>query len=219
MSIQSLKSQVLKRYPPVAWVMILAIWGALAAGFMELAEDIWNKEGFAWDAPVMLFIHSFSRPWLDSIMVLISKSGGGWSALFFILLLLWLKYKNQNHTALAAGISFLGATLINGLLKLLFTRPRPTIFMPLEIVNSYSFPSGHTVTAVTMYGFLAFVLWQNSRGKLALLTILWACLIALSRIYLGVHYPSDVLGAIAIGGIWLMGVIIGMNYYPSQAVP
>ena len=161
----------------------------------------------------MLFINQFRRPWLDSLMILITQTGGVWSALVFVLFLIWLGYRRQWVIAAAAAISFLGANAINAMLKLIYERPRPDVLVPLVTVNSYSFPSGHTITAVALYGFMAYVFWQNSHRTLALFTILWACLIAFSRIYLGVHYPSDVLGAIAVGGIWLAGVLMGMNYY------
>jgi len=197
---------------------ILVLLFSLTLLYIELSEDVWKGEGFSWDVPVMLFINHFRRSWLDSLMILITQTGGGWSALVFLLLLIWLEYRQQKITAMAAAISFLGATSINALLKLIYERSRPDVLRPLVEVNSYSFPSGHTITAVALYGFLAYVLWQNSQRMLALFTILWACWIAFSRIYLGVHYPSDVLGAVAVGGLWLSAVLIGMNYYFHKTV-
>jgi membrane-associated phospholipid phosphatase len=216
MSITNSKSaseflQPRKKYWLAAGILILLF--SLAILYIELSEDVWQGEGFAWDAPIMLFINQFRRPWLDALMILITQTGGGWSALVFVLFLIWLGYRRQWVITAAAAISFLGATSINAVLKLIYERPRPDVLVPLVTVNSYSFPSGHTITAMALYGFMAYVFWQNSQRMLALFTILWAGLIALSRIYLGVHYPSDVLGAIAVGGIWLSGVLMGMNYY------
>jgi membrane-associated phospholipid phosphatase len=94
--------------------------------------------------------------------------------------------------------------LLNSLLKLLFARPRPNVFPPLMAETSYSFPSGHTMSAVAVYGLLALLLWQRGQYAWALLPGLWVPLVALSRVYLGVHYPSDVLASLALGTIWLV---------------
>ena len=197
-------------------VGILILLFSLATLYTELSGDVWIGEGFAWDAPIMLFINSFRRPWLDSLMILITRTGGGWSALIFGLFLVWLGYHRQWGMAAATAISFLGAISINTILKLIYERPRPDILVPLVVVDSYSFPSGHTITAVALYGFMAYIFWRNSRHNLAFLTMLWAGLIAFSRIYLGVHYPSDVLGAVAVGGIWLLVMIVFLQHEVSS---
>lgn len=91
------------------------------------------------------------------------------------------------------------------------------MLVPLVTVHSYSFPSGHTITAVALYGFIAYLFWMQSHRMLAMFTSIWAGLIAFSRIYLGVHYPSDVLGAIAVGGIWLQLVLLYLNAKEKQS--
>ena len=200
----------------LAAVLVVVLF-SLTMVYIELSEDVWTGEGFSWDAPIMLFVNQFRRPWLDALMIFITQTGGGWSALVFVLFLIWLGFRRQKITAIAAAMSFLGAISINAILKLIYERPRPEVLVPLVAVNSYSFPSGHTITAVALYGFMAYVFWRNSQRLLALFTVIWACLIAFSRIYLGVHYPSDVLGAIAIGCIWLLTVILFLNYKENNA--
>jgi hypothetical protein len=74
-----------------AGIILLATWGLLSIWFMELAGDIWHNETFAWDAPVMLFIHSYSQPWLNSLMVLITQTGGWVTAVVFFGLVYWLR--------------------------------------------------------------------------------------------------------------------------------
>ncbi len=197
-------------------VGILLLLFSLATLYAELSGDVWTGEGFAWDAPIMLFINSFRRPWLDALMILITQTGGGWSALIFGVFLVWLGYRRQWDMAAATAIGFLGAISLNTILKLIYERPRPDILVPLVVVDSYSFPSGHTITAVALYGFMAYIFWRNSRYNLAFLTMLWAALIAFSRVYLGVHYPSDVLGAVAVGGIWLLAMIVFLQHKASS---
>jgi undecaprenyl-diphosphatase len=112
-------------------------------------------------------------------------------------------------------LSLLGARVLNQTLKGLFVRPRPQLFGPeLEILGrrfdypkSYSFPSGHAVTAVVLFGTLAYLIVRleptvRMRRITLTLAALLILLIGLSRMYLGVHYPSDVLAGYLAGFIW-----------------
>ncbi|PIZ43905.1 phosphatase PAP2 family protein [candidate division WWE3 bacterium CG_4_10_14_0_2_um_filter_42_8] len=104
-----------------------------------------------------------------------------------------------------------GVTL-NLLLKLIFRVPRPDI-SPLEIATIYSFPSGHAMNSTVFYGSVAFLLFHFTRHKklAVVVTILASVLILLvgaSRIYLGVHYPSDVLASYLVGLLWLLICIL-----------
>ena len=104
--------------------------------------------------------------------------------------------------------SVFGGMLLNRLLKYAFHRPRPFFDNPLLTLTGYSFPSGHTMMATVLYGVLAAYFFSNSKdwGQRIITIILATLVIALvgfSRIYLGAHYLSDVLGAMAEGLAWL----------------
>jgi undecaprenyl-diphosphatase len=106
-----------------------------------------------------------------------------------------------------------GSTIINVVLKQLFHRERPDIYRIVDEVG-YGFPSGHSAGAMALYGVLTYLLWRHvatkkGRGALLFIGLLLTMGIGLSRIYLGVHYPSDVLGGYLISGAWL-GLCIGM---------
>jgi len=197
-----------------AWTVIIALGILAAAIFFELAEDVWLREGFAWDAPIMLAIHSLQTPTLDRIMKAITLSG----SIFGVVLVMagaafWLGRRRCWVELAALLISVVGGAALNGLLKLLFARPRPSVFPPLTVEHTYSFPSGHTMTAVTLYGFLAILLWQHRHRGWALLAAAMVPLIGFSRVYLGVHYPSDVLGAMTLGILWLSVAMVGLAWY------
>ena len=110
-----------------------------------------------------------------------------------------------------------GGQLINQLLKAWFTRPRPTFVEPLAVELTYSFPSGHATMSLITYGMLAYFLWIGTTNRAAHVLVTSALisliiLIGVSRMYLGVHYFSDVLAGYASGGLWLTFCITSMDY-------
>lgn len=117
---------------------------------------------------------------------------------------------------LALVVSVPGGMLLNVILKQVFQRARPSLENPLLTLTTYSFPSGHTVAATLFYGLIAaYLICLASRWKARLLIVLGACmmvgLVGLSRMYLGVHYLSDVLAAVAEGCGWLAVCITGVS--------
>jgi len=202
---------ILRRWWP-AWVVILLSLGL----FVELADDVWRREGFTWDAPIMLAIHRYSTPLLDRIMWLVTETGSVIGILLLVLLAAWLWRNRFRLEAVMFVLSFAGGEIITALLKQFFARPRPDVFPPLMTEHSYSFPSGHTIAAVSLYGLLAIFLWRHNRKGLALFSGGWVLAVALSRVDLGMHYPSDVLGALAVGIIWIILVSIGFGRLQSR---
>jgi undecaprenyl-diphosphatase len=115
---------------------------------------------------------------------------------------------------LAGGGKFLESTL-----KTMVERPRP-VYADAELAaRSYSFPSGNTLLALILYGFLIYLILpfmqtKQTRTMLISLGIVWIVLIAISRVVLGDHYPGDVLGSLALGGAWLgFGIGISERYH------
>lgn len=178
-----------------------------------LAEDVWFREVFSWDAPIILGIHSLSNPTLDTVMKLVTQTGNAGAIALVLALAGWFYWKHRKVDAISILGAFGGAVGINALLKLVFARPRPHLFPPLVVETDFSFPSGHVTAAVALYGFIAFLLWQNRHYIWAALSAVWIFVIAISRIYLGVHYPSDTLAAMAFTSLWLIGVLYARNAY------
>lgn len=194
------------RYQQAVWLVGLGIFFMAFILFLELGEDVWLNEGFSWEITWMLAIHGWSQPWLDRLFWLITQTAGALIVLPVLGTAVWFWWHEERITAVLFAISFGGTFLLNSLLKLIFARPRPELFPPLAVETSYSFPSGHTMSAIAFYGLLAFILWQRGRRGWAMLFSLWVPLVALSRVYLGAHYPSDVLASLAIGTMWLVSV-------------
>jgi membrane-associated phospholipid phosphatase len=127
--------------------------------------------------------------------------------LMTLLLALHLRARRANYWLLALMLAVPGGMLLNVLLKYTFQRARPRFDEPLLTLASYSFPSGHTSGAMLFYGLLAAYLVctlprPGARAAVLGLATLMVALVALSRVYLGVHYLSDVLAGIAFGGAW-----------------
>jgi undecaprenyl-diphosphatase len=97
--------------------------------------------------------------------------------------------------------------LISLIVKNDYARPRQEVIPPLTAEHTYSFPSGHSLTAVAVYGFAAILLWQRGHRVLAVLSGIWVFMIGFSRVYLCAHYPSDVLASYAAGTILLIIVL------------
>jgi len=177
--------------------------------FFYLAQEtLWDNEMVIFDSLAIWVVRYYANPVWDQIMLLFTMAG---SAAFFIttaviLVLLWVLYPRW-QTGWALSLSLGGSALLNTLLKQLFARPRPAI-LPVISATGYSFPSGHAMVALCFYGMAAYLISHHltsfvSRIVLFVLAGVFVMLIGISRIYLGVHYPSDVLAGYAAGAMWL----------------
>lgn len=174
--------------------------------FLSLGTTVWFQQTFIWDVPIILALHSLSHPWLDAVMWVISDSADNAGVVLALALAVGLWVKRERLLALTVTASFGGAATVNALLKLVFARPRPMVFVPLVMETDYSFPSGHVAAAMAFYGLLALLLWRRRRWGWAVVCALWVVAVGVSRIYLGVHYPSDVLGSLTFGLLWLAAI-------------
>ena len=185
-------------------------------GFLALAEDVFNKEIMKGDiigykVVSTFLISDFATP----IAKFITNFGG---AIFLIILtiLLLVVLKNKK-VGLSICTNLVVVTILNQLLKRLLQRPRPTEFRIIE-ENGYSFPSGHSMVSMAFYGYLIYLIYRFVKNKylkwisIVLLSLL-ICLIGISRIYLGVHYTSDVLGGFLISISYLVIYISASNKF------
>ncbi len=168
----------------------------------------WSLSGF--DSYIASLAESCRSPALTDLMFWITYLGK-WQSLtiFFIAAIaLFLRHK-ERFEALFLSFSFIGSLLFVYILKTLFKRQRPD--MAVYIESGYSFPSAHAVVAITLYALLFYLLARRIEGpflKGAVFTAgaVLALFIGISRIYLGVHYASDVLAGFALGLGWVLVV-------------
>ena len=166
-------------------------------GFLALAEDVFNKEIMYGDIIGYKLISTFLiSDFVTPIAKFITNFGGAiFLSIATIALLLLIKNKK---IGLSIFSNIVIITILNQLLKRILQRPRPTEFRIIE-ETGYSFPSGHSMVSLAFYGYLIYLIYRYIKNKyikwslIVLLSIL-ICLIGISRIYLGVHYTSDVLG-------------------------
>lgn len=185
-------------------------------GFLALAEDVFNKEIMKGDIIGYKIVSTFLiSDFATPIAKFITNFGG---AIFLIILtiLLLVVLKNKK-VGLSICINLVVVTILNQLLKRLLQRPRPTEFRIIE-ETGYSFPSGHSMVSMAFYGYLIYLIYRFVKNKylkwisIVLLSLL-ICLIGISRIYLGVHYTSDVLGGFLISISYLVIYISAFNKF------
>lgn len=177
--------------------------------FAWLTNEVLDGETRHFDQVTRDAVHQFASPMLTAIMRGISFVG---SSLFLtiatIAMFAWFMSRRWRRDAWLFGITMLGAAILNTTLKLTFRRPRPVPFFNLLAPESYSFPSGHSLASFCFFGALATILTARiNNTRINLLTWLISgvivLLIGLSRIYLGVHYTTDVLAGFAAALIWI----------------
>lgn len=173
----------------------------------KLSKEVWEREAFAFDTSFLLWLHQFSSPSLDRIMLFITKLGNPGIVLpiAFITLVI-LVWKRQWQETQLFVIVCLGGAILNTGLKLIFSKVRPALWHRLITETTYSFPSGHALGSVVLYGAIAYLLARSYPKFSQLIYTLTSGLIlaiCLSRLYLGVHWPTDIIAGIGIGFLWL----------------
>ena len=185
-------------------------------GFLALTEDVFNKEIMDGDIIGYKLISKFLiSDFTIPIAKFITNLGG---AIFLIILTIILLISIKNKKIGLSIFSNLAIiTILNQLLKRILQRPRPTEYRIIE-ETGYSFPSGHSMISMAFYGYLIYLIYKYVENKyvkwilISLLSVL-ICLIGVSRIYLGVHYTSDVLGGFLISISYLVIYISAVNKF------
>ena len=184
----------------------LVLAAVAACIFIWLLEEVGEGELTKLDAAAyQLFVQNLRQPWLTPYMESISELAQPVALL--VMLLAVEAFAPGRRPGACAAVNLVCAVALNVLLKQLVQRPRPDGFR-LIAETGYSFPSGHSMVAMAFYGLLAWMVWHYERDRF----VRWLCvigfglviaLIGISRIYLGVHYASDVIAGFCVSLIWL----------------
>ena len=186
--------------------LIIAIIGT--ALFVALASYVRSGSSQAFDETVIRWLGAHHTRGLDVAMLEITALGTGIVVMMVVAVAaLFLVLTDHKYSAILLLASTFGGLVLNAVLKLGFNRPRPSIVAPVVHAVSSSFPSGHAMSAAVAYttvAYLAARLHKRSWARWLVMTAAFIviALISISRMYLGVHYPSDVLAGIAVGLAW-----------------
>ncbi len=208
----------------LSWQLVagVLVFAAMTLTLRGISEDVGNHKPLTLvDMRLSNWLHSHRTPSLTRAMFASTFFGSTGAvtciAVAFGLYLIW---RRRFHWLAVVVSTVFGGMLLNKLLKFAFQRPRPFFADPILTLTDYSFPSGHTMMATALYGVLAaYLLTRSTDWRWRVLIVVAAALmiglVAFSRIYLGVHYLSDVLGAMAEGFAWL-SLCLTLMYWVRQ---
>ena len=199
---------------------ILVIGFGIAFGY--IATAISNESIAHFDTSIIEYIQGLEAPWLTTMMIGFTWGGSA----FFIMPLALIAFlyfyfvKHRKHQATLFIVVIFLTPILNFLLKVYFKRDRPEIYRIMD-ANGFSFPSGHTMMAFSAYAIVAYSISRNmqtawTRLLLFLIAAFMISMIGISRIYLGVHYPSDVVGGIAASALWVTVAISVYAYFQHK---
>ncbi len=186
---------------------------AFALLLIWLCQEVWQQESWQLDTSILLNIHQWANPAFDRLMLSITSLGDPEFVLIIVAVSIgWLLWQRQFSEVKILILACAGALVLNQGMKLIFSRPRPTLWPSLLHETSFGFPSGHAIGSIVLYGLLAY-LYAVYRPRHAqgiyFCAALLISLIGFSRLYLGVHYPTDIIAGYITGWLWLM-VCIGL---------
>lgn len=193
--------------------LVASVWA-----FAHVAEDYLTGDPLVqWDTSFALWLHERTSDPVVSLFKVVTLAGNGAVLVLVvtgIALLFWRRGWRNDSAALV--FAFSGAALLNAALKLAFHRPRPEV--AVVQLDTYSFPSGHAAVSGATFATLAFLLCRRerrlpARAVISLGALLGIALVGFSRLYLGVHYLSDVLAGVSLGIAWAACCAIVYTFY------
>jgi undecaprenyl-diphosphatase len=180
--------------------MLLPLWV-----FAELADEVHELEQFVFDDPILLRAHALAGPGLDGFFVWVSRIGYEGVVALDVLIVAWLLAIRRWREATFAGIAFVGSALLNIGAKQFFQRDRPTLWESISPEDSFSFPSGHAMGSMTLAATVVLLAWPTrGRWPVIALMVAFTLLVGYSRVYQGVHFPSDILAGWTAAAAWVV---------------
>ena len=202
---------VLRRH---GWRLLLVFVGLLLPlwGFAELADEIREQDVIPFDEPILRFAHALAREGFDHFFGLMSQVGYLYGVVPFdiarvLVLTLTRRFREAIFSALALG----GSAVLNMAVKQVFARERPSLWESIAPETTFSFPSGHAMGSATLACVLILLAWRTRwRWPVLVAALAFTIAVGLSRVYLGVHYPSDILAGWAAASVWTAAVFLAV---------
>jgi undecaprenyl-diphosphatase len=196
--------------------LVLPLWG-----FAELADELHEGEAFGFDEPILHFAHGMANAGFDQAFLLFSALGYQWGVVpFDIVLVGALALKRRAREGLFAGLALGGSALLNLAAKQSFARERPSLWLSISPETTFSFPSGHAMGSMTLAWVVALLVWRTRwRWPVTIAAVLFTVLVGLSRVYIGVHYPSDILAGWTAASVWAAScffLVFRHHHHPWQ---
>ena len=201
-------NRLLPRLHPALLVYWASLLGALYL-FAELADEVYERERLNFDEPILVWLNGVASPPLTTLALALSFIGSVYVLTPLLLIILVWLWRLSKRSSLFFFVGFVGAVGLNYASKAFFGRVRPDLFAQLSPEDYFSFPSGHAMGGAAFFLALYFVVRQHApkwQWFALAVGLLLALGIGLSRPYLQVHYPSDILAGWALSTLWVLGV-------------
>lgn len=222
---KGIRKRILSRLPwlTLEVLLVLVIFFGSAALVAFLVDEVFEDEQFIPDQYAFNILSGVVSPSMTAFMKFITFLGSAEFLVPAFLLLIGYAFFIEKNKWLGIKVASVGLSslLLMFTLKLLFNRARPE-FPLLGEVPGLSFPSGHALMSFSFYGLLAYFLWNEFSGRrvrylLVTVSLLLILLIAASRVYLRVHYLSDVMAGLCLGAMWLIISLFVMHQVEKRA--
>jgi membrane-associated phospholipid phosphatase len=201
-------------------IAYVAAWGVgIVYGALIRATSTWD-EGSAWERSMLRWFHAWTLPsWLDAIVLQVPLTGTNLTILPLTLVIGWWLWKRKHRgiIALQLLVVTVGSLSLNPTMKYLLGRDRPDLFPRRGMYNWASYPSGHAILTIAVYITVALLLYRT-RGWRWPFVVAAAVFLAnsYSRLYLAVHWPTDLVGGLLIGIVWLVGTWRAFTRHPAH---
>ena len=207
----------------LAWnvfIAYVAAWGiGIAYGAFIRATSTWN-EGSAWERDMLRWFHGWTLPsWLDAVVLQIPLTGTNLTILPLTLAIGWWLWKRKHRGIIALQLLVVttGSLSLNPTMKYLLGRDRPDLFPRRGMYNWASYPSGHAILTTAVYMTVALLMYRARGWRWPFLVAVAVFLAnAYSRLYLAVHWPTDLVGGLLIGLVWLIGTWRAFTRHPAH---
>ena len=198
----------------------VAAWGVgILYGTLLRTTSTWNS-GAAWERAMLRWFHGWTLPaWLDAVVLQIPLTGTNLTILPLTLAIGWWLWKRKHRGIIALQLLIVtaGSLSLNPTMKYLLGRDRPDLFPRRGMYNWASYPSGHAILTIALYFTVALLLHRTRGWRWPFLVAAAVFLAnAYSRLYLAVHWPTDLVGGLLIGVVWLTGTWRAFARHPAH---